>query len=150
MVREVIVPLFSALVRPHLKHSVQLLTSYQKKGTDLLEWAKRRAMGTVKGLEHFSSEDRLRALGLFSLQKRRLWGDVLAAFQRLNRAYRKAEERFFIRRYSDRTKGSGFELKEGRSRLDIRRQFSSLRLVRHRCRLPRATVGCPILGGVQG
>jgi len=57
---------------------------------------------------------RLRELGLFSLQKRRLWQDGSAAFQYLKGAYRKDEGALFIRECSDRTKGDGFKLKEHR------------------------------------
>jgi len=81
---------------------------------DLLEWVQRRAMKMTSGLEYLSYEDRLRELWLFSLEKRRLPEDLIAASQYLKRAYRKDGEGLFTRVCSDRTRGDGFKLKEGR------------------------------------
>ena len=70
----------------------------------------------IRGLENLSYEDKLRELGLFSLEKRRLRGDLLAVFQYLKRAYRKDGEGLFTRVCSDTTRGNSSKLKEGRFR----------------------------------
>ena len=74
----------------------------------------------IQGLEHLSCEVRLRDLGLFSLEKRRLQEDLRAAFQYLQGAYQKAGEGLLTKAWSDRTRDNGFKLKEGRFSLDIR------------------------------
>jgi len=75
----------------------------------------------IQGLEHLCCKERLRQLGLFSLEKRRLQGDLAAAFQYLKGAYRKDGENIFSSACCDRTRSNSFKAREGRFRLDIRK-----------------------------
>ena len=81
----------------------------------------------LRGLQHLPYKDRLRELGLFSLEKRRLGG---AAFQYLKRAYKQEGSPLFTKVHNGRTRGNGFKLREGRFRLDIRGKFFTKRVVR--------------------
>ncbi|PKU32362.1 hypothetical protein llap_17334 [Limosa lapponica baueri] len=90
-----------ALVRTHLDPALEFSAQERPVGAGPEEGSE----DMVRGLEHLSYEDRLRELGLFSLEKRRLQGDLIAAFQCLKGAYRKDGDNRFSKACCDRTRG---------------------------------------------
>ena len=118
---------FLALVRPHLESCVLFWTPQKdacQKDADTLEQVQRWATRMVRGLETKPYEERLKESGMFSLEKRRLRGDMIALFKYLKSCHTEEGQDLFLITPECRTRNNGLNLKEARFRLYIRKKPS--------------------------
>ncbi|KAJ7401030.1 hypothetical protein BTVI_99650 [Pitangus sulphuratus] len=141
---QMILPPYFTLVRSHLEYFIQVWGP-QPKGMDLLKRVQKRVAEMITGLEHLSYKDKLSELGLFSLEKRRLHADLILAFQYLKETFKEDGDKFVSWVYCNRTRRNGFTLQEGRFRLDIRKKFFTVRVVKLWNSLPGEVVDAPSL-----
>ena len=127
--KKLIIPLYKAIVRPHLEYCIQAWRPYHKKDIDTLERIQRRATKMIPELRDLSYEERLKECGLTTLETRRLRGDQIEVFKILNGYENIDRNMFFSLKKDSRTRGHEVKLVKDQCRLDIRKHSFSQRTI---------------------
>ena len=134
--KEMFLRLYKSMVRPHLEYAIQAWNPYTRKNINLLEGVQRRATKMVKDCRNLEYRERLKFLGLTTLETRRIRGDLLETFKIVTGIDRLDRDLFFELNNSDRCRGHKLKLKKPKSRLNIRKFSFAHRVIDEWNRLP--------------
>ena len=127
--KSLIIPLYKAIVRPHLEYCIQAWNPHLRKDVDMLEKIQRRATKLIPELRDLTYEERLKECGLTTLETRRLRGDQIEMFKILNGYENIDSNIFFEIKESKITRGHNYTLVKKQSRLDVRKFSFSQRTI---------------------
>ena len=147
--RKVVLNLYKSLVRPHLEYCVQAWRPHFKKDIDCLEKIQRRATRMIEGYGKVNYDNRLKQVGLTTLETRRERADMLEVYKIMKGLEGLHEKDFFIR---DNGKGRGHEFKlyKKRVRLDCAKYSFGNRICKPWNSLPCAVVEAPNINLFKG
>ena len=123
-----IIPLYKAIVRPHLEYCIHAWNPHLRKDVDILEKTQ-RATKLIPGLSDLTYEERLKECGITTLETRRLRGDQIEVFKILNGYENIDYNIFFEIKESKITRGHNYTLVKKQSRLDVRKYSFSQRTI---------------------
>ena len=129
MDKEIFLNLYKSVVRPHLEYAVTVCTPLYKKDMVAIENVQRRATKLVKSIRHLTYQERLKILGLPSLEYRRERADVIEVFKILNKIDEIDKDKLFTVSTYTSTQGHPHKLLKKRHRLKVRSNSFSLRVI---------------------
>ena len=147
--KDIILPLYNSLVRPHLEYAVQFWSPHYEKDIAKLESVQRRATKMIPSLRNKSYEERLVQLNLFSLRKRRLRGKLIECFKILKGFTNVAVDSLFQIDITTRTRNNGYKLKSRQVRTDCSKFFFTNDIVREWNKLPSSVVQCETINSFK-
>ena len=142
--------LYKALVRPHLEYAASVWSPYKKKDIDSIENVQRRATKLIPILSGLSYEERLKKLKLPTLKYRRLRGDMIEVFKILMGIYDKEATRGLFEMNTNTTRGNSQKIQKSRTRLDIRKNYFTNRVVDTWNSLPDSVICAKSVKVIEG
>ena len=140
--KDIILPLYKSIVRPHLEYAVQFWYPYYQKDIAMLERVQHRATKQIPNLQNKSYEERIRILGLTTLKTRRLRGQLIQAFKIIKQFDNVNPEYFFKLDTNERTRGNDLKLtyKTGIYVTDIGKNYFTNSIVKDWNSLPNHVI----------
>jgi ribonucleases P/MRP protein subunit RPP40 len=136
--------LYKTYVRPHIEYCVQAWSPYLVNDADTLERVQKAAANLVPSLKKFNYQERLNILGLTTLQRRRTRGDMIEAYKLITKKEKIDFNQFFKLGTNDHyLRGHSKKIEKTRSRLDVRKNFFSQRIVNDCNKLSQHAVDAP-------
>ena len=121
--------LYKSLVRPHLEYCTAASSQHYANDKVLLEKIQHRFTRMIVGMKELPYEERLRRLGLWTLEERRVRADLIEVYG-MSKGLSKVKFDYFFKYATDsRTRGHHLKLKKGRVHLDLRQHFFTERVI---------------------
>ena len=137
-------PLYKSLVRPHLEYCVQAWRPYLTQDIEMLERVQRRATKMVYGLNDSTYEQRLRRLGITTLETRRLRGDLIEACK-IIKDFDKVDYLKFFHLSTTGLRGHNLKLFKPSFKHNVGKYSFSNRVIDSWNRLPEDIIACDLL-----
>ena len=142
---KILLKLYQSLVRPKLEYCVQAWRPYLRKDVELLEKVQRRATRMMVTDKSLIYEERLKRLGLTTLETRRLRGDLIEVFK-IFKGFDNVKWTDFFTLSTTRLRGHDFKLYKPQVHLNVRKYFFSVRIIEEWNRLPASLINCATVG----
>ena len=138
----IVITLYKALVRPHLEYAVQFWSPYLTKDIEKLERVQARATKMIPALRRLSYERRLAKLKMFTLETRRLRGELIQAFK-IIRGFDNVDAKKLFQFSNNNTRNNGFKIILPIARSQVMRNFFTYKTINKWNNLPCEVVNSP-------